>query len=70
VAVTTDSREIECGRKRYRLRRYPDGVLGIFDQGGKLVLGWPETTVFGDRQLDDGEDADWCSTFSRVRKVS
>jgi hypothetical protein len=70
VTATAETREIECGSKRYRLRRYPDGVLGIFDDGGKLVLGWPETTVFGDTPLNEGDDTDWCSTFSRVRKVS
>lgn len=64
-----DSREIECGSKRYQFRRYPDGVLGIFDDNGKLVVGWPETTVFGDKALDEGEDAEWCSTFGRIRKV-
>lgn len=64
-----ESRTIQCGDKRLTVRRFPDGVIGIFDEGGRMVVGWPETTVFGSLRLDEGDDAAWCATIGRVRKI-
>ena len=64
-----ESRTIQCGGKRITIRRYPDGILGVFDEGGRMIVGWPETTVFGTQPLDEGEDSAWCATIGRVRKI-
>lgn len=64
-----ESRTIHCGEKRLTIRRFPDGVVGVFDESGRMVVGWPETTVFGALPLDEGEDAAWCATIGRVRKI-
>ncbi len=65
-----DAREIQCGGKRFTVKRFPDGVLGIFDPTGRMVVGWPETTVFGTRSIEEGGDDEWCALLARVRKIA
>jgi hypothetical protein len=66
-----DAREIECtGDRRFTIRRFPDGTIGVFDTSGRLFVGWPETTVFGSRPLHDGTDAEWCALLGRIRKIA
>lgn len=66
-----EEREIECtGKKRFTIRRFPDGIIGVFDPTGRLFVGWPETTVFGMRSLREGRDADWCALLGRIRKIA
>jgi hypothetical protein len=67
--ATVESRTIRCGEKRITIRRFPDGVIGVFDEAGRMIVGWPETTMFGSLPLDEGEDAAWCATIGRVRKI-
>jgi hypothetical protein len=68
-SVTGETRAIQCNGKHLTLRRFPDGVLGVFDEGGRMIVGWPETAMFGARPLDEGDDAEWCATIGRVRKI-
>jgi hypothetical protein len=66
-----DAREIECtGGRRFTIRRFPDGIIGVFDATGRMVVGWPETTVFGARPLQEGSDAEWCTVLARLRKIA
>ncbi len=65
-----EEKVIQCGARRFTIRRYPDGVVGVFDEGGRMVVGWPETTTFGSVPLDQRNDAEWCSALGRIRKLA
>ena len=63
------TREIQCGSKNYTVKRYDDGVIGIFDADGHMILGWPETTVFDGPEWADRPTEDWCERLGRLRRL-
>ena len=64
-----ETREIHCGSKTFTVKRYDDDVIGIFDADGRMILGWPETTVLGGPDWLERSDEDWCERLSRIRKL-
>jgi len=65
-----EEKAIQCGARRFTIRRYPDGVVGVFDENGRMIVGWPETTAFGSTPLDQRNDAEWCTSLARIRKIN
>jgi hypothetical protein len=64
-----ESREIKCGSKTYIVKFYDDDVIGIFDADGRMILGWPETTVFASPDAMQRPDEEWCKRLGRLRKL-
>ncbi len=60
-----DVREVVCGGKRYTIKRYGDGVVGLLDEKDRLIAGWPETVPVMGMSLETRTDDDWCVAIRR-----
>lgn len=63
------SREIRCGQHTLLVRVYDDDVIGVFDESGRMILGWPETTVLGGREILQRSEQELCEQLGRLRKL-
>ena len=63
----TVERTLKCGSKQYTVREHPDGIVGVYDAQGKLLLGWPETVMLSAEQGRGLSDEEWCGALARLR---
>lgn len=66
----TEEREVTCGGRTYLIRRFPDGVIGLYDKSGRLTAGWPVTAQWQMRSLIEESEADLCAQIRRLFQTS
>lgn len=66
----SETREIQCGSKRFTIKLYDDAVIGIYDDAGRMILGWPETTVLATPDAMQRSDEEWCERLGKLRKLT
>ncbi len=64
-----DTREIQCNGKQFLVKRFPDDVIGVFDPAGKMIVGWPETTVLVKAAALEMSDEEFCKILARLRRL-
>ena len=42
----TEEREVTCGGRTYTVRRFPDGLVAVYDKGGKRDVGFVTSAFF------------------------
>lgn len=66
----TEQYTLQCGERLLTVKLYDDGLIGIFDPDGRLLLGWPETTFIRDARFRDLAPDEQCKAIAQFRKIS
>jgi hypothetical protein len=66
VALESQVRKVGCGNRTYVIRRFADGIFAVYDEGGRLLAGWPLTAVWPDQPLTAQKDEDWCALIRGI----
>jgi hypothetical protein len=65
----TEEREVTCGGRTYTVRRFPDGLVALYDKGGKLVAGWPQTSLWPPDSLAEKPDEALCAQIKKLQQT-
>ena len=65
----TEEREVTCGGRTYTVRRFADGLVAVYDKGGKLVAGWPLTSLWPPDSLSEQPDEALCGHIKKLQQT-
>ncbi len=66
MAQESEVRQIACGNRPYVIRRFADGIFAVYDEGGRLLAGWPLTAFWPNQPLSAKTDEEWCNLIRGI----
>ncbi len=64
-----NTRVVLSGRRRYTIKLFDDGAIGIYDGKEVLIAGWPETALLNNAWLQTKTDEEWCDLLAKLRRL-